>query len=138
MYQTDYITRTIRQFSQMLAALLFGARDSGQEVAFSDFDELSVSFTGISLDTLLTFSSSQIINLFSVTGEMDIDKVYVTARLLHQLAEKESSEEGAAVLKRKVLDLLSEVHRELSGYLNDEHESLARRLNTQGGITSTR
>ncbi len=138
MCQTDYIMRTIKQFSEMLAALLFGARDRGQDVAFNDLDELSLSFTGITLDTLLAFSSSQIINLFSVTGEMDINKVYVSARLLHQLAEQESSEEGAVVLKSKVLDLLSEVYGELGGYLNDEHEALAQSLNTQPGISSIR
>lgn len=120
----------------MLVALLFGARDGGQ-VAFSDLDELSVSFTGISLDTLLTLESSQIVNLFSLTGEMDVDKVYVSARLLHQLAE-ESSGEGSAALRRRVLDLLSDVYRELGEHLNDEHEALAQRLNVQLGTAPIR
>ena len=120
----DYIMRAIKQFSEMLAALLFGARDKGENITFSELEELSFSFTGISLDTLLTLSSSQIVHLFSVTGEMDSNKVYVSARLLYQLAEQESSEEREGMLRRKAEDLLLAVYRELGGYLNDEHEAL--------------
>ena len=123
----DYITRAIKRFSEMLAALL-GARDKGENITFSELEELSFSFTGISLDTLLTLSSSQIVYLFSLTGEMDNNKVYVSARLLYQLAEQENSEEREGVLRRKVADLLLAVYRELGGYLNDEHEVLAQRL----------
>ena len=127
MYQTDYITRTIKQFSEMLAALLFGARAKGQDVTYSDLEELSLSFTGLTLDTLVTLSSSQLVNLFSVAG-LDINKVYASARLLHQLSEQERSEEKAALLNQKALRLLEKVHQRLGGYLNEEHETLTQSL----------
>ena len=127
MYQTDYITRTIKQFSEMLAALLFGARAKGQDVTYSDLEELSLSFTGLTLDTLVTLSSSQLVSLFSVAG-LDINKVYASARLLHQLSEQERSEEKAALLNQKALRLLEKVHQRLGGYLNEEHETLTQSL----------
>ena len=127
MYQTDYITRTIKQFSDMLAALLFGARAKGQDVTYSDLEELSLSFTGLTLDTLVTLSSSQLVSLFSVAG-LDINKVYASARLLHQLSEQERSEEKAALLNQKALRLLEKVHQRLGGYLNEEHETLTQSL----------
>ena len=127
MYQTDYITRTIKQFSEMLAALLFGARAKGQDVTYSDLEELSLSFTGLTLDTLVTLSSSQLVSLFSVAG-LDINKVYASARLLHQLSEQERSEEKAALLSQKALRLLEKVHQRLGGYLNEEHETLTQSL----------
>ncbi len=127
MYQTDYITRTIKQFSEMLAALLFGARAKGQDVTYSDLEELSLSFTGLTLDTLVTLSSSQLVSLFSVAG-LDINKVYASARLLHQLSKQERSEEKAALLNQKALRLLEKVHQRLGGYLNEEHEMLTQSL----------
>ena len=103
-YKTDYIMRTIKQFSEMLAALVFGARTKGEDIAFSDLEELSLSFAGLSLDTLLAVSNSQLLSLFSATGELDVNKVYVSARLIHQLAEQERSEAEASVLKQRALD----------------------------------
>ncbi len=130
MYETDYIMRTVKQFSEMLAALLFGARAKGRDISFGDLDELSLSFTGLSLNTLTSLSSAQIISFFSVTG-LDVNKVYASATLLHQLAEQESSAEKATVSRRKALALLLEVHRRLGDYLNEEHETLTRTLNSQ-------
>ena len=127
MYQTDYIMRTVKQFSEMLAALLFGAKAKGGTLSFGDLDELSLTFTGLTLDTLTALSSSQIIRLFSVNG-LDVNKVYASARVLHQLAEQEGSAERTVVLKQKALDLLLEVHRRLGGYLNEEHETLIHTL----------
>ncbi len=127
MYQTDYIMRTIKQFSEMLAALLFGARARGQELTFSDLEELSLSFTGLTLDTLVALNGSQLVSLFSVAG-LDINKVYVSARLLHQLGEQERSEEKASALKQKALRLLEVVYQRLGGYLNEEHETLTQSL----------
>ena len=111
----------------MLAALLFGARAKGEEVTFSDLEELSLSFTGLTLNTLTNLSSSQLVSLFSVAG-LDINKVYVSARLLHQLGEQERSEEKAALLNQKALRLLEVVYQRLGGYLNEEHETLTQRL----------
>lgn len=128
MYQPDYIMRTIKQFSEMLAALLFGARASGQEVTFDDLEELSLTFTGLSLATLTALRTPQLLNLFSVTGSLDVEKVYVSARLLYQLAEQEGDAARAHSLKRKALDLLLRVFQVLKGYLNDEHEALVREL----------
>lgn len=74
--------------------------------------------TPIALDT------SQILRLYSATGNLDVTKTYISARLLCQLAEQESAAERALPLKDRALDLLFEVHEELNGYLNEEHESL--------------
>ena len=128
MYQPDYIMRTIKQFSEMLAALLFGARTKGQEVTFNDLEELSLTFTGLSLKTLMALPTSQLLNLFSVTGALDIEKVYVSARLLYQLAEQEGDTERALALKKKARDLLLRVFQVFGGYLNEEHEALVKEL----------
>ena len=139
MYKTDYIMRTIKQFSEMLAALLFGARVKGEDVAFSDLEELSLTFTGLTLDMLTALGSSQLLSLFSVTGELDINKTYASARLLHQLADQET-EANATALNRKALALLLKVYWELGGYLNDEHESLTQTLSDASvaqGVSAT-
>ena len=127
-YKSDYITRTIEQFAQMLARLLFGARSAGQTITFGDLEELSLTFTGLTLDTLSSLGTSQLLGLYAVTGELDINKVYISARLLHQLAEQEGSPPRALALRGKALALLSEIHEQLGGYLNEEHEALMTRL----------
>ena len=128
MYQPDYIMRTIKQFSEMLAALLFGARAEGRVVTFNDLEELSLSFTGLSLETVTTLGMSQLLSLYSVTGTLDINKAYVSARLLCQLAEQEGDTERAAALREKALNLLLRVYAVLGNFLNDEHERLTREL----------
>lgn len=125
MNDSDYIMRTIRQFSQVLAALLFGKRDAGQAVTFNDLDELSLNFTGLSLDFLQSLPTDQVLSLFAATGDLDVDKVYVTAALLHQLAEQEPQASARRLeLSKKALRLLSEIRYRLGDYLNEEHESL--------------
>lgn len=128
MYQTDYIMRTIRQFADMLAALLFGARAGGQDVTFNDLNDLSLTFVGLNLDVLTALSAPQLVSLHSATGTLDVTKVYISARLLYQLAEQENDEERALPLKDKALSLLLEVRKELNGYLNEEHEVLTKGL----------
>lgn len=120
--------RTIQQFAELLSALLFGARSKDQYITFNDLNELSLTFTGLSLGTLTSLSTQQILSLYSVMEELDINKVYVSARLLHQLAEQDSDEERAFPLKNKALDLLLEIHDKLDGYLNEDHESLTQSL----------
>ena len=128
MYESDYLMRMIRQFAEMLAALLFGKRSKGQDITFEELNELSLSFTGLSLHLLITLDSTQILNLYSAGGKVDITKAYVSARLFCQLAEQERSGERTLLLKSKALDLLNEVHQQLDGYLNEEHESLTQSL----------
>ena len=128
MYSSDYIMRTIQQFSEMLAAILFGARTSGQEVKFQDLQELSLTFTGLTLETLTALGTPQLLNLYSVTGELDINKVYASARLLHQLALGEGETQRALALEKKSLALLLKAYQALGGFLNDEHESLTAEL----------
>lgn len=128
MNQPDYIMKTIQQFAEMLAALLFGARAKDQYIAFNDLNELSLTFTGLSLGTLTSLSTPQILSLYSVMEELDVNKVYVSARLIYQLAEQDSNKERALPLKDKALDLLLEVYERLGGYLNEEHESLTQNL----------
>ena len=130
MYQPDTIMRTIKQFSEMLAALLLGARAKGQEVTFNDLEELSLTFTGLSLETLIALGPQQLCNLYSATGTLDIDKVYISARLLYQLSEQEGEASRALALKEKALKLLLEVHRVFGDFLNDEHEALVSELQT--------
>ena len=128
MYQPDYIMRTIKQFSEMLAALLFGARARGQEVTFNDLEELNLTFTGLSLETLIALGPQQLRNLYAATGTLDIDKVYISARLLYQLSEQEGEAARALALKEKALKLLLEVHRVFGDFLSDEHEVLVSEL----------
>ena len=126
MYEPDYIMRTIKQFSEMLAAILFGATNG--QVTLDDLEELSVTFTGLSLGTLTALGTPQLLTLYSVIGTLDIDKAYVSARLLYQLAEQEGEASRALMLKEKALALSLEVRRVLGGFLNDEHESLVQEL----------
>lgn len=127
MYQDDYLTRTIKQFAEMLAALLFGARARGEPPSFSELDELSWSFTGLGLSTLLALEAKQLLQLFSGGGELDVNKAYVSAQLLYQMAQEAVPEETKQ-LYQKALLLLDAVSLHLNGYLNEEHEQLARTL----------
>lgn len=120
--------RTIQQFSEMLAALLFDANTAGEEVTYKELDKLSSSFTGMGLDTLSSISGPQLIALFSIAGDLDVNKCYASARLIHQLAEQDSDEDEKLKLKAKSLDLLIEVREQLGEYLNDEHQALTEEL----------
>jgi len=128
MYKSDYIMRTIKQFAETLAALVFNARSNDDEVSYSDLEELSTSFSGLTLDTLTSMNSSQLIGLFSITGELDINKTYASACLLHQLSKQESSEEDSISQKHTALDLLIAIKEKLGEYLNDEHQVLVEEL----------
>jgi len=128
MYKSDYLMRMIQQFSEMLAALLFNARSTGEPVSYKDLNELSSSFTGLTLDTLRTMNSSQLISLFSITGQLDINKTYASACLIHQLSKQESSEQNKAVQENLALELLVEIKNQLGEYLNDEHKTLVEDL----------
>lgn len=120
--------RTIKQFAETLAALVFNARSNDDDVSYSDLEELSTAFTGLTLDTLLSMSSAQLIALFSITGELDINKSYAGACLLHQLSKQESSEDDALKQKHTTLDLLTAIKETLGEYLNDEHQALSEEL----------
>ena len=124
MHRSDYLTRTIKQFAKMLAALLFDTRSTGQTVTFNDLDDLSITFTGLTLDTLTALDTPQLLSLYAVTGELDINKVYISARLLHQLAQQETDAVRAKTLRQKALALLHEVEGALGGYLNEDHKTL--------------
>lgn len=128
MYKSDYIMRTIKQFAEMLAALVFNARSNDDEVSYSDLEELSTSFSGLTLDTLTSMNSSQLLGLFSITGELDINKSYASACLLHQLSKQESSEQDAIRQKNITLELLIAIKEHLGDYLNDEHQALMEEL----------
>lgn len=112
----------------MLAALLFGARAEGQAITFNDLNDLSLTFVGLNLDVLTVLSAPQLVSLHSATGTLDITKVYISARLLYELAEGECDAERALPLRNRALSLLLAVHDELNGYLNEEHETLTNRL----------
>ena len=114
--------RTIKQFSEMLASILFGVRSRGEELSLVDLEELSVSFSGFSLPGLIKMDSAQLISLFSVTGDLDVNKAYSSAMLLHTLAKQE--DENALMLKPKALDLFVAVYDRLGNYLNGEHEDI--------------
>ncbi len=120
--------RTIKQFSETLAALLVGARSTGEAVSYKDLEELSLLFAGLSLDTLVSTNSSQLLSLFSITGELDVNKTYASARLIHQLSEQESSEQQAGILKLKALELLTEIKNQQGEYINEEHQTLTESL----------
>ncbi len=102
--------RTIKQFSEMLAAILFGVRSRGDELSLDDIEELSVSFTGFSLSSLMKMDSTQLIALFSVKGDLDINKTYSSAILLHTLAKQNHA--MTLLLNKKALKLFEAVHKQ--------------------------
>ena len=127
--------RTIKQFSETLAALLVGSRATGEAVSYKDLEELSLLFSGLSLDTLVATNSSQLLSLFSITGELDVNKTYASARLMHQLSEQESSEQQAAIFKQKALELLTEIKNQQGEYLNEEHQTLTESLQASTAVS---
>ena len=129
MYQDDYLTRTLKQFADTLAALL-GARVRGEPPSFGELDELSWSFTGLGLKTLLSLSAPQLLQLFSVGGELDVNKAYISAQLLCQLARDDASQDSAK-LHREALQLLNAVSLHLGDYLNEEHRRLSEELESE-------
>lgn len=121
--QNDYITRTIRQFARMLAALI---KRRGS-VTFDDLNDLSLDFTGLDLGLLRSLGTGQLISLFTVAGEVNVEKLYIAATLLYQLAQI-VPDEARVKLESRVLELLIRVRGEFGDYLNAEHEVLIEQL----------
>ena len=126
MYSSDYITRTIKQFSDMLAAILFGTHATGQTDSYDALNELSLDFTGLGLDVLTSVNVRQLLNLYSLNGELDVNKVYVSGRLLYQLAEQDPA--VAQSYRAKALELFVRASGQAGGFLNEEHKTITDEL----------
>ena len=117
MSRSDYLMRIIQQFSKMLAALLTRTRSLDREPTHAELDELSRGFAGFDLDTLVALDVEQILQLYSVTGSLDVEKVYVAGVLLHHAARIDHDDRMDA----RALRLLEAVHDEFGDYLSREH-----------------
>lgn len=124
MPRSDYLMRIVQQFSKALAALLQRTTSLDREPTFEELDALSTSFAGFDLATLGSLHADQILQLYSITGTLDVEKAYVAGVLLYRLARHEGDEDAA----RKALRVLREVRREYGEYINQEHEALVGEL----------
>lgn len=110
----------------MLAAILFGTHATEQTDTYDALNELSLDFTGLGLDMLASVSVPQLLSLYALSGELDVNKVYVSGRLLYQLAEQETSPDAAQTYKAKALELFLTSGQ--GGFINDEHEVMTQKL----------
>lgn len=129
MPRSDYLMRIVQQFSKALAALLQRTQSLNREPTLSELDELSSSFAGFDLATLADLDTDQILQLYSITGALDVEKAYVAGVLLHRLALLEDDEE----IERKALRVLQAVKEAYGEYVNREHEALVFELQERVG-----
>lgn len=120
MPRSDYLMRIVQQFSKALAALLQRTQSLNREPTLAELGELSSSFAGFDLNTLAALDTDQILQLYSITGALDVEKAYVAGMLLHRLALLE----GDGQIERKALDVLQAVKEAYGEYVNKEHEAL--------------
>ena len=115
--------RIVKQFADALAKVLFrkGDQSSSTERAL---DDISTQFTGLSLTTLRALPAGQIINLCSLNGTLDLNRVYAAAMLLYKDASLMGQNNEAFFRQaRKSSYLLAKVSSEFGAFLNEEHEA---------------
>lgn len=122
----DYIMRLIKQFTDALARVLPGKASSEvQNPSFEQLDELSLTFTDLSLSILRNLPTDQLIGLLSSGGRPDVHRTYMVGRLLLEDARAATVSDEAALVSRgsKALYLISKSVTESEGFLDDEHEA---------------
>ena len=129
MSRSDYLMRIIQQFSKMLAALLMRTRSLDREPTFEELDDLSRGFAGFDLETLEALDADQILQLYAVTGSLDVEKVYVAGVLMYQLGRIEPNDRA----RGHALRLLEAARQEFGEYLNAEHQQLVESLREPDG-----
>ena len=127
MTENDYVMRIVKQFADALARLFFGK--GGGVSLEKELDEVSTQFTGLSLTTLRALPAGQIINLCSLNGSLDMNRVYAAGMLLYKDAVL-SGEESEAFFSRvrKSSYLLTKVAADFGAFLNEEHEAALQHL----------
>lgn len=127
MTKNDYVMRIVKQFADALARLFF--RKGGGASLEEELDEVSTQFTGLSLTTLRALPAGQIINLCSLNGTLDMNRVYAAGMLLYKDAVL-SGGKGEMFFSqaRKSSYLLTKVASDFGAFLNEEHEAALHRL----------
>ena len=126
MTENDYVMRIVKQFADALAKIFFRRGGASLE---KELDEVSTQFTGLSLTTLRALPAGQIINLCSLNGSLDMNRVYAAGMLLYKDAVL-SGGEGEIFFSRarKSSYLLTRVASDFGTFLNEEHEAALHHL----------
>ena len=123
MVENDYVMRIVKQFADALAKLFFRKGDEPLSLE-KELDEISTQFTGLSLTTLRALPAGQIINLCSLNGMLDMNRVYAAGMLLYKDATLSGGDDEAFFQRaRKSSYLLTKVSSEFGAFLNNEHEA---------------
>ena len=122
MFEKDYIMRMIQQFARFLAAVLFKIKSGSVEQAQLDIQSASQQYLGLRFDFLLGIPNQELVNIFSIGGQLDGERCYIAAQLfiLEAKAREAEHPEGSYGCYLRALDLLLICVRQLDEALKNE------------------
>jgi hypothetical protein len=82
MIEKDYIMRMIQQFARFLAAALFKIESGSVEEAKSDIQSACKGYLGLPFSFLLGIPDKELLKIFTLGGQLDVDRCYIAAQLL--------------------------------------------------------
>jgi hypothetical protein len=82
MIEKDYIMRMIQQFARFLAAALFKIESGRVEEARLDIKSSCKDYLGLPFNFLLGIPDQELLKIFTLGGQLDVDRCYVGAQLL--------------------------------------------------------
>jgi len=82
MIEKDYIMRMIQQFARFLAAVLFKIDSGSAEAAQSDIQSACKDYLGLPFNFLLGIPDKELLKIFTLGGQLDVDRCYIAAQLL--------------------------------------------------------
>ena len=111
MYHRDYIIRMIQQFIVFIAELAGLKKKDDPEVILMRLEGAYQQFTGMKSEVVRSLSAEGIVSLFSATGEVDYNRILVTAILLREEAAALRSirDPASESLSRKADRLISHI-----------------------------
>lgn len=104
MYHRDYIIRMLQQLIQFLAYLAGLVQSDDPRLIAIELEAAFHRFLGLPRDLILRMEVQALVELFSVTGRLDSDRLIVAALLLKEESKQSIrtgfEDEGAILLSR--------------------------------------
>ena len=127
MYHRDYLIRMIQQFIVFISQLAGLKKKDDPEVLLLKMESAYLQFTGMSMEALHSISADGIIDLYSVSGEPDYNRILVTAVLFKEesaILKSIHDDTRAEYLTLKSLELVNAVRQHESNLHGELQELL--------------
>ena len=109
MIEKDYIMRMIQQFARFLAAVLFKIESGNVEEAQSDVQSACKDYLGLPFNFLLGMPDQELVNIFTLGGQLDVDRCYIAAQLLFCEAKARKTDRHGSKAISTVYEILQEL-----------------------------